>query len=135
MGNPALIVQPEGARTGFDNWELAAAAIGTATSKSVPVTIDTIQYYNRIASRGLDNWDYAPKLTKTANSEKFVDYTEFSYTRSEVYQGCTTWLDVPTLRWKYDLHPQPCIDFGDLAAGGRSRGTVKNVRGVRPVGR
>jgi hypothetical protein len=127
VGNPALIVQPEGALTGFDNWELAAAAIGTATSKSVPVTIDTIQYYNRIASRGVDNWDYAPKLTKTANSEKFVDYTEFSYTRSEVYQGCTTWLDVPTLRWKY-AYILDRVDFGDLppvATGG----TVSNVAG------
>ncbi len=27
---------------------LAAAAIGTAASKGVPITIDTVEYYNRI---------------------------------------------------------------------------------------
>ena len=40
--------------------DLAASAMGSATSKSVPVTIDTIQYYNRIAAPdgGVANWTY-----------------------------------------------------------------------------
>ncbi len=61
IGNPARINQGSG---GFDNWELAAAAIGTAAGKSVPVTVDTIQYYNRIAAPdgGVDAWGYAPVL-------------------------------------------------------------------------
>ena len=44
-----------------------------------------------------------------------------------MYQGCTTWLDVPTLRWKYD-YILDRVDFGDLppvATGG----TVTNVAG------
>jgi hypothetical protein len=126
LGNPARIDQGQPG-FGFDHWELAAAAIGTATSKSVPVTIDTIQYYNRIASRGVDNWGAAPKLLTTANGEKFIDYRTFSYSRSEVYQGCTTWLDVPTLRWKWDKIVNR-VDFGTLAPVAVG-GTVTNVAG------
>ena len=32
----------------YDAWQLAAVAIGTAASKGVPITVDTVQYYNRI---------------------------------------------------------------------------------------
>ena len=38
----------------------------------------------------------------TVDGEEFIDYSEFSYTRSEVFRGCTTWLDVPTLTWYTD---------------------------------
>ncbi len=127
LGNPAAIVQGTG---GFDNWDLAAAAIGTATSKSVPVMVDTVQYYNRIASRGVDNWDYAQKLPKTANGEKFLDYSQFSYTRADVYQGCTIWLDVRTLTWEYGTVVDRIEkdDFPDVVDLGAS-GTVTNVAG------
>jgi hypothetical protein len=64
--DPARIVQ--GGRV-FDNWMLAASAIGTAAGKSVPITIDTIQYYNRTAHKDGDvaNWDYVPKLPSIPN--------------------------------------------------------------------
>ena len=124
--NPARIVQGS---DGFDNWELAAAAIGTAAGKSVPITVDTIQYYNRIAAPdgGVDAWGYAPVLPQTANGEKFVNYKGFSYTRSEVFQGCTTWLDVPTLTWRTDYVTNRVV-FTDLVAGARS-GPVANIAG------
>ena len=32
----------------FDAWKLAAAAIGTAAGKEVPITVDTVEYYNRV---------------------------------------------------------------------------------------
>ena len=32
--------------------------------------------------------------------ERFVDYSGFSYNRSETFVGSVTWLDVPTLTWK-----------------------------------
>ena len=138
LGYPtATIDQGSG---GFDNWMLAAAALGTATSKGVPVTIDTVEYYNRTAAPGIivddvevqsvANWTYASDflLDKTGvNGEQFVDYSEFSYTRSEVFEGCTTWLDVPTLRWKWDYVANR-VEFGDLppvATGGM----VANVAG------
>lgn len=34
----------------FDEWMLAAAAVGTAAGKSVPITVDSIEYYNRTAA-------------------------------------------------------------------------------------
>jgi hypothetical protein len=130
LDNPAAIPQGTG---GFDNWDLAAAAIGTATSKSVPVTIDTVQYYNRIASRGVDNWGYAPKLATTANGEKFVDYSTFSYTRADVFEGCTIWLDVGTLTWEYGtvvdrIENDEFPDVVDLGAQ-PTPGTVTRVAG------
>ncbi len=129
IGQPGA--DPSGHEGGFDNWDLAAAAIGTATSKSVPVTIDTIQYYNRIAAPDgrRRSWDYAPTLPRQRppTVRQFVDYRDFSYTRSEVFQGCTTWLDVPTLRWKFD-DILDRVDFADLPPVA-SGGTVTNVAG------
>jgi hypothetical protein len=122
LGDPAAV-------GGFDNWELAASAIGTAAGKTVPITIDAVEYYNRTAADGGDiaNWDYAPRLPQVANGEEFVDYSDFSYTRSEVFTGCTTWLDFDTLKWKSDFVVNR-VDFSALppvAVGG----TVENVAG------
>jgi hypothetical protein len=135
LGEPAEILQGAG---GFDSWDLAAAAVGTATSKSVPVTIDTIQYYNRTAAKGdVADWGNVTLLPSLANPdglfagepppEQFVNYRGFSYTRSEVFKGCTTWLDVPTLRWKFDdiLDRVEFADLPPVASGG----TVTNVAG------
>jgi hypothetical protein len=117
---------------GFDEWRLAAAAVGTAGGKSVPVTVDTIQYYNRISAPdgGVGAWDYAPVLPKTALDEQFVDYTGFSYTRADVFTGCTTWLDVPTLTWKYGFITDR-VEFVDIVdfAVQPAPGTVANVAG------
>jgi hypothetical protein len=138
VDNPAWIQQGDDPTDGFDEWMLAAAAIGTATSKSVPVTIDTVQYYNRAASKGdVASWGHVSRLPSIANPdglfagepppEQFVDYTDFSYTRSEVFKGCTTWLDVPTLRWKFDdiLDRVAFADLPPVASGG----TVTKVAG------
>ena len=135
LDDPAEILQGTG---GFGTWDLAAAAIGAATGKSVPVTIDTVQYYNRTAAKGdVSDWGYVSLLPSLANPdglfagepppEQFVDYGDFSYTRSEVFQGCTTWLDVPTLRWKFDdiLDRVEFADLPPVASGG----TVTNVAG------
>jgi hypothetical protein len=136
VDDPAWIPQGDPG-DGFDEWMLAAAAIGTATGKSVPVTIDTVQYYNRAASNGdVTNWGHVTPLPvpvneddglPIANDEQFVDYSGFSYTRSEVFKGCTTWLDVPTLRWKFDdiLDRVEFADLPPVAVGG----TVENVAG------
>ncbi len=142
LGDPAQIVQGSG---GFDNWMLAAAAIGTATGKSVPVTVDTIEYYNRTAADDGDvaNWGNVSLLPSIANGddlyppdglfagdpppEEFVDYTDFEYTRSKVYRGCTTWLDVGTLTWKWDTIINR-VDFIDIVPEA-STGTVSNVTG------
>ncbi len=139
LENPAQIVQGSG---GFDNWMLAASAVGTAAGKPVPITIDTIQYYNRTAARDGDvaNWGYVSTLPSVANGdglfagdpppEEFVDYSDFEYTRADVFAGCTTWLDVGTLTWM----SAPVIDrveFTDIVdfAAQPTAGTVENVAG------
>ncbi len=106
----------------FDAWELAAMTIGAGASKSTPLTLDAIEYYNRTIGfppaadptatppvpeytspwgvsfvRSADPDDPASEL---AGSEQFVDYSGFSYNRSETFKGSITWLDIPTLTWK-----------------------------------
>ncbi len=44
-----------------------------------------------------------------------------------MFQGCTTWLDVPTLTWKTD-HIIDRVEFTDIVAGARS-GPVTNIAG------
>ena len=128
---PAQIDQGTG---GFDEWMLAAAAVGTAGGKSVPIGPDTIEYYGRIAAPtgGVADWGYIPVLPPpdTFAGEEFIDYTGFSHTRADVYEGCTTWLDVPTLTWKYGrvLDRVEFLDVVDLAAQ-TVPGTVDNVAG------
>jgi hypothetical protein len=124
---PASIAQVPGA---FDNWMLAAAAVGTAAGKSVPITIDTIEYYNRTAAPDglVANWDYASNNLLTdegPNGERFIDYSDFSYTRNDVYNGCTIWLDYSTLTW--ETGPiRDRVPFIDLIP---VPGTVDNVAG------
>jgi len=130
--SPAWIQQGDTPMDGFNQWMLAAASVGAATGKSVPVTIDTIEYYNRIAAPDglVDGWNYASGfiLPQDANGESFVNYRGFSYTRSEVFTGCTTWLDVGTLTWKSGpvLDRVEFIDIVDFAS---PTSTVENVAG------
>ena len=100
----------------FDAWELAAMAIGAAASKSTPLTIDAVEYYNRIVGFPPTNADSTPYVSPwgvhfvrstdpdtgnpMADGEQFVDYSGFSYNRSQTFKGSVTWLDVPTLTWK-----------------------------------
>jgi hypothetical protein len=106
----------------FDAWELAAMTIGAAASKFVPLSIDAVEYYNRVIG-------FPPPADPTAvppvpeyvspwgvsfvrsedpdnpgnslpDSELFVDYSGFTYNRSQTFKGSVTWLDVPTLTWK-----------------------------------
>jgi hypothetical protein len=90
---------------GFDPWMLAAASLGTAAGKEIPIIVDTVQYYNRIIGLIQDHnptpqWSLDFLETSPSTGEKFVDFSEFSYQRSSVFIGCATWLDVPTLTWK-----------------------------------
>ena len=97
----------------FDGWELAAMTIGAAASKSTPLTIDAVEYYNRIIgfpaegytppagwpisfNRSIDPSTDDPMTT----GEQFVDYSGFTYNRSETFKGSVTWLDVAALTWK-----------------------------------
>jgi hypothetical protein len=103
---------------GFDAWMLAAAAVGTATGKSVPLTVDAIEYYNRILAIADDHqpapaWTLDFLETTPPNGEHFVDFRAFSYTRSDVFQGCATWLDVPSLTWKVSPIAE-VVDFAEL---------------------
>jgi len=128
---PTEIAVPGGT---FDAWYLAAAAIGTAASKSVPITIDTVEYYNRIigatddpaAVPPLVTW--APELPTTVAGESFVDYSGFTYTRSDVFRGCTTWLDATTMTWQQgDI--LDVVPFTDIVEGATDETPLANVAG------
>ena len=82
---------------GFDNWELGRCRHRHRSRqvRSGHDRHDPVLQPHRLPRRRSRRWGYAPVLPQTANGEKFVDYSDFSYTRSEVFQGCTTWLDVP----------------------------------------
>ncbi|HAP74501.1 MAG TPA: hypothetical protein DCR14_00270, partial [Acidimicrobiaceae bacterium] len=117
----------------FDAWMLAAAAMGTASGKSTPITIDSVQYYNRIVGVAADYvespgvWEVDFLRTTPPGGEQFVDFSAFSYTRSEVFQGCATWLDVPTLTWQVSSIAE-LADFAELPPVA-SGGTVTNIAG------
>lgn len=106
----------------FNAWELAAMTIGAAASKSTPLTIDAVEYYNRIIGfpppadpaatppvpEYVSPWgvsfvrsaDPDNPTTPLAGTEQLVNYNSFTYNRSQTFKGSVTWLDVPALTWK-----------------------------------
>ncbi|MGN6577014.1 MAG: hypothetical protein ACTHKG_15155, partial [Nocardioides sp.] len=107
----------------FDAWELAAMTIGAAAAKNTPLTLDAVEYYNRVIGFPPDDPTATPPVVydspwgvdfvrsidpdpdnitraELANSERFVDYSGFSYNRSQTFKGSVTWLDVASLKWK-----------------------------------
>ena len=122
VGPPATIGPAPGntdpnANSQFDAWELAAMTIGAAADKSTPLSIDAVEYYNRIIGfppatdstgapytspwgvnfiRSIDPGTGQQMLA----GDQFVDFSNFSYNRSETFKGSVTWLDVPSLTWK-----------------------------------
>ena len=114
MAGPPAWIGPKGddaSNSRFDAWELAAVAIGAAASKGTPLNVDTVEYYNRISGLTASDsvWEEVHFVrsgdpdsagNQLADSEKFVDYSGFTYNRSQTYTGSVTWLDVPTLTWK-----------------------------------
>ena len=68
---------------GFDPWMLAAASLGTAGGKEIPLVVDTVQYYNRIIGLIEDHvptaqWSLDFLETSPSTGEQFVDFSEFS---------------------------------------------------------
>ncbi len=136
LENPAWIEQGSG---GFDNWMLAAAAIGTASGKSVPVTIDTIEYYNSTAANDGDvaNWGYVTTLPSVANDDglfagdrqpEFVDYRDFELHPVRGLQ----WLHDVARRRNADvevgLQSSNRVEFIDIVPGA-STSELTNVAG------
>ncbi len=101
---------------GFDRWMLAAAAIGTAASKAVPITIDTVEYYNRIASPdgGVADWNYAPVLPTTSVSSSST--TPPSAIPGPTCSGLCHLARRAELKWK-SAKVLDVVDFIDLVAG------------------
>ncbi len=119
----------------FDAWELAAMTIGAATSKSTPLTIDAVEYYNRIIGFPADgftpptgwpiefNRSIDPstiRLGGDGDGEQFVDYSGFTYNRADTFKGSVTWLDVPSLTWKVDRIID-VVPFTNLSSYDRDR--------------
>ncbi len=118
-GPPAQISDGYGT---FDAMDLAAMTIGATASKTVPLSIDAVEYYNQIigfppstvptgtAPSGTapykSPWGLTFVTAKTTTGQvvtgtrRYVDYTRFTYNRSTFFPGSVTWLTVPTLTWK-----------------------------------
>ncbi len=113
LHGPDVVTGPPAQVSIFDAWKLAAVAIGTAASKETPVNIDTVEYYNRVVGfPATDDYaspwgvefvrsqDPADPGTQLGTGERFVDYSGFSYNRSETFKGSVTWLDVDSMTWQ-----------------------------------
>lgn len=100
----------------YNRWHLAAVALGAAASKGVPITVDTVQYYNRIvgftSQESPPTWPGLSFITPEdpnpatpmaidvlPGGENFVDYAAFNYNRAATFIGSVTWLDVAKLKW------------------------------------
>ena len=123
--------------THFDTMELAAMAIGAAASKTTPINVDTIEYYNHAIGLAdftslwsglgfVQSADPDNSTAPLAGSERFVDFSGFSYNRSQTFKGSVTWLNVPQLKWEVS-HITDVVPFTDLStwpADGTLHGVV-----------
>ena len=64
--------------------------------------------------------------TRSTPTERFVDYTGFTYNRSETFKGSVTWLDVPTLTWKVSRITD-VVPFGNLSSGEIGTATLTGI--------
>ncbi len=115
-GHDEVIAGPPAYIDPLDAWMLSGVSIGAAASKAVPITIDTVLYYNRIIPFPPAGWtppaDWPVEFNQSADpnpadgvdvpDELFVDYSNFTYTRSDYFKGSVTWLDIPSLTWFVD---------------------------------
>ncbi len=138
MTGPTRIGPAEtpGHNSRFDAWELAAAAVGTAASKGVPINIDSIEYYNQVIGFPPDDayasdWgvSFVRPLepgTETAQptGQRYVDYSGFRYDRAETFPGSVTWLDVASLEW----HVTPILQAVPFTNPGVSHETLHGVQ-------
>ena len=111
--------------------------IGAAASKSTPLTLDAVEYYNRIigfppaadptATPPVPDtcppgaWTSCNRLTPTPLTPwrpppSSSSTTQAStYNRSQTFKGSVTWLDVPTLKWKVS-HITDVVPFTNLSS-------------------
>ena len=141
LGDAPLVVagtdDPVAGFDGLDPWMLAAVGLGSGGSKGVSVTVDAVEYYNRIRSipdmyDAVDPpssvWNLEFFSNSPADEERFVDLSDFSYDRSKVFPGCGTYLDVPTLTWSIQPIAE-LAEFSDLPPVATADGIVDNVAG------
>ncbi len=142
IAGPPAQIGPDGASNSrFDAWELAAVTIGAAAAKSTPLTLDAIEYYNRII--GFPAVGFTPPAEwpitfnrsmdpstdlEMATGEQFVNYSGFTYSRSQTFKGSITWLDVPTLTWKVSKI-MDVVPFTNLSSGDPNTGTLTGITG------
>lgn len=113
----------------FDAWELAATAIGVAASKTMPISLDAVIYYNQVigfppeettaatAAEGTggsggsgssteeprqidETWLPYIEFAEDTTGSRYVDYTGFSYNRADTFPGSMTILNVDKMRWE-----------------------------------
>lgn len=113
----------------LDAWQLAAVSMGSAAGKGVPLSIDAVQYYHRIipfpAADYMAPAEWPMSFVQSADpdttdaipapDERFVNFGDFTYTRSELFPGSVTWLHTPTLTWHVD-RILDIVPFGNLTA-------------------
>ncbi len=75
----------------LDSWELTATALAAGAPKEdFVITVDTVQYLNRILSIPSDT-DWAGTLPPV-NGEEFLDFRGLgSYDRASTFPGCVNW--------------------------------------------
>jgi|GEM_PF-2692946 len=81
----------------WSTWELSSFTLGGAASKFATINVDAVAYHDRIMGIA-DDWVpaegwpkntlYSPEL-----NESFVDYSDFTYDRSDTFPGCVVYLD------------------------------------------
>ena len=73
-------------------WELTAAQFGAAAPKEAfTITVDTVQYLNRILGIPIqENWDGVSTIS-SETGERFLNFAGFSYDRAQVFPGCATY--------------------------------------------
>ena len=114
---------------------LTAAMVAAGSPKEdFEITVDTVQYLNRILNiPAQSTWGEVTPTLPSATGERFLDYTGFAYDRSTAFPGCVTYVDPADGYAEKTAHLTDVVPFAGSSTGSGIDGYVGLAEDARDV--
>ena len=114
---------------------LTAAMVAAGSPKEdFTITVDTVQYLNRILNiPAQSTWGEVTPTLPSNTGERFLDYSGFAYDRSAAFPGCVTYVDPADGYTEKTAHLTDLVPFAGSSTGSGIDGYVGLAEDARDV--